>query len=69
MLYFKSCPKCATGTVEHNSDAWGQYLQCLMCGFQRDFEPGVSATAELAAAHRQRSAALAIAESEQAAIA
>ena len=69
MLYFKSCPKCGTGTIEHNSDSWGQYLQCLMCGYQRDFEPGTSARAELATAHRQRAAVLVTADSEQAAIA
>lgn len=36
MLHFKSCPKCTTGTIEHNFDAHGGYLQCLNCGFMRD---------------------------------
>jgi polyferredoxin len=36
MLHFKSCPKCTTGTIEHNFDAHGSYLQCLNCGFMRD---------------------------------
>jgi len=42
MLYFKSCPKCTTGTVEHNFDAHGDYLQCLNCGFMRDVPDGIS---------------------------
>ncbi len=53
MLYFKACPRCNSGTVEHASDSWGQYLQCLMCGFQRDFDSGVDPVAELATAQRQ----------------
>lgn len=36
MLYFKACPKCLTGTIEHNSDPWTEYLQCLNCGLMRD---------------------------------
>ncbi len=50
MLYFKSCPRCHTGAIEHNSDSWGQYLLCLMCGYQRDFEPGINPIAEIAQA-------------------
>lgn len=36
MLYFRACPRCRTGTVEHSDDAYGNYLQCLNCGFMRD---------------------------------
>ena len=36
MLYFRACPRCRTGTVEHSNDAYGGYLQCLNCGFMRD---------------------------------
>ncbi len=68
MLYFKSCPKCETGTVEHNSDGWGQYLQCLMCGYQRDFDAGTTAIAALARA-RQVLAQTAGAEPQESAIA
>jgi hypothetical protein len=57
MLYFKACPRCQTGTIEHASDSWGQYLQCLMCGFQRDFMPGADPVAELTAAHREKKTA------------
>ena len=42
MLHFKSCPKCITGTVEHNFDAHGNYLQCLNCGFMRDIADNVT---------------------------
>ncbi|MEE8046410.1 MAG: hypothetical protein V3T49_06185 [Dehalococcoidia bacterium] len=42
MLHFKSCPKCITGTVEHNSDSYGNFLQCLNCGFMRDIADDVS---------------------------
>ncbi len=70
MLYFKGCPKCKTGAIEHASDSWGQYLQCLMCGYQRDFETGTDPVAELAKAHREFAAAAMAAEGgEQAAVA
>ena len=42
MLHFKSCPKCVTGTVEHNRDSHGTYVQCLNCGFMRDLTDGIS---------------------------
>jgi DNA-directed RNA polymerase subunit M/transcription elongation factor TFIIS len=69
MLYFKSCPRCQSGTIEHNSDSWGQYLQCLMCGYQRDFDAGISPARELAEARRQVAAKVAAAVQEEAAVA
>ena len=43
MLYFRACPRCRTGTVEHSNDAYGGYLQCLNCGFMRDLpDPALS---------------------------
>jgi len=42
MLHFKACPKCVTGTVEHNRDSHGTYVQCLNCGFMRDLTDGIS---------------------------
>jgi Zn ribbon nucleic-acid-binding protein len=42
MLHFKSCPKCTSGTIENNSDAHGNYLQCLNCGFMRDVPKDIS---------------------------
>ena len=35
MLYFRSCPRCITGTVELASDSYGAYLDCLNCGFHK----------------------------------
>lgn len=35
MLYFKSCPRCRTGTVQLESDFYGSYLSCLNCGFEK----------------------------------
>jgi hypothetical protein len=69
MLYFKACPKCHTGTVEHGSDNWGQYLQCLMCGYQRDFAPGTDPVMELAAAHREKKTSAVAAEAQEEAVA
>ena len=35
MLYFNSCPRCKTGTVQLESDLYGSYLSCLNCGFEK----------------------------------
>ena len=35
MLYFKSCPKCKTGTVQLDSDFYGSFITCLNCGFEK----------------------------------
>lgn len=35
MLYFNSCPRCKTGTVQLESDFFGSYLSCLNCGFEK----------------------------------
>lgn len=42
MLHFRSCPKCTKGTVEHNNDPHGGYLQCINCGFMRDVADSTS---------------------------
>lgn len=49
MLYFKSCPRCRTGTVENSRDPFGEYLQCLNCGMMHDIPEGTTAVAELKA--------------------
>lgn len=36
MLYFRSCPRCKTGTIKFESDFFGNYLSCLNCGFQKN---------------------------------
>lgn len=35
MLYFRSCPRCKTGTIQLGSDFFGDYLSCVNCGFQK----------------------------------
>jgi Zn ribbon nucleic-acid-binding protein len=35
MLYFNSCPRCKSGTVQLESDHYGSYLSCINCGFER----------------------------------
>lgn len=47
MLYFRACPRCLTGTVEHADDLYSEYLQCLMCGFMRDVPEETTASDEL----------------------
>ena len=43
MLYFRACPKCKTGTVEHTNDPYTEYVQCLNCGLMRDVPEGMNA--------------------------
>ena len=38
MILFRSCPKCATGDLMKTRDAFGEYMECLQCGFVRDIE-------------------------------
>ena len=38
MLEIKSCPRCL-GDMLTNRDMYGDYKQCLQCGFLRDLEP------------------------------
>ena len=67
MLYFKSCPKCLTGTIEHNRDPYTEYLQCLNCGLMRDIPDGQDAVTALKQIQVQfREAALAEAAEEEA---
>ena len=53
MLYFKSCPKCKTGTVEHTNDLFTQYVQCLNCGLLRDVPEGQDAVSTLKQMHAE----------------
>ncbi len=36
MLYFRSCPRCRTGTIEFDSDIYGAFLNCLNCGYTKN---------------------------------
>lgn len=35
MLYFKACPRCR-GDMHINRDIYGNYKECLQCGFMLD---------------------------------
>ena len=60
MLYFRACPKCQTGTVEHNRDPYTEYLQCLNCGLMRDILDTMDAATALAHLHVEFRAAAAL---------
>ena len=51
MLYFKACPRCLTGTVEHTNDLYSEYLQCIMCGFMHDVPEETTPIEELKRLH------------------
>ena len=40
MLFFKSCTKCSTGTVELRSGLDGYEMKCLNCGFENPVSSG-----------------------------
>ena len=65
MLYFRSCPRCLTGTVEHTNDLYSEYIQCLMCGFMHDVPEESSVIAELKRLHVEARAAKAAIEAEE----
>ena len=35
MIYFKSCPRCE-GDVNVRTDWYGEYMECLQCGWSKD---------------------------------
>ena len=35
MLDLKACPRCA-GDLQKNRDLYGNYVECLQCGFMKD---------------------------------
>lgn len=38
MILFSSCPQCTTGDLMKTEDAFGDYLECMQCGYVRDVE-------------------------------
>ena len=36
MILFKSCPKCTTGDLIKSRDMFGDYVECIQCGFMKD---------------------------------
>ena len=39
MVLFKSCPKCGTGDLLKSGDMFGEYVECVQCGFVKDLVP------------------------------
>ena len=37
MVMFKACPRCS-GDMHVNRDFYGNYRECLMCGYMQDVE-------------------------------
>ena len=37
MLYLKSCPRCK-GDIIANRDMYGEYRECLQCGYMVDID-------------------------------
>ncbi len=37
MIFFKGCPKCG-GDLYLRNDIYGDYLDCLQCGYATDLE-------------------------------
>ncbi|MCH8205556.1 MAG: hypothetical protein IH956_00960 [Chloroflexi bacterium] len=35
-IWLKSCPRCQTGAVVLDRDVYGEYVQCLHCGYMKD---------------------------------
>ena len=35
MIMFKACPRCS-GDLHENRDMYGEYRECLMCGYMVD---------------------------------
>ena len=38
MVQFRACPRCQ-GDLNVRRDMWGEYRQCLQCGFSQDIQP------------------------------
>ena len=56
-LHLKGCPRCQ-GDLNTNEDMYGEYKECLQCGFMLDVEKPNSlfaiATSEIAAAYKAK---------------
>ncbi len=35
MIQLKACPRCG-GDIKHSGDIYGNYAECLQCGFMKD---------------------------------
>ncbi len=38
MVQYRACPRCQ-GDLKQNRDMYGEYKECLQCGYTRDIQP------------------------------
>ena len=53
MVMFKACPRCM-GDMHVNKDMYGEYRECLMCGFMADIAKQSAIGIDLAAAANEK---------------
>ena len=53
MIMFKACPRCQ-GDMHQNRDMYGEYRECLMCGYMTDIRKPSLFGMELAPAPVQK---------------
>ncbi len=53
MVYFKGCPRCK-GDMHLNRDMYGQYKECLQCGYMLDVEKAESRFAAQVAREKEK---------------
>jgi len=56
MIRFKACPKCA-GDLYVNKDMYGQFLNCLQCGYLKDLTDEAETLSKPVTVEEERSAA------------
>lgn len=53
MVMFKACPRCR-GDMHANKDMYGEYRECLMCGFMADIPKQSAIGVDLATAVNEK---------------
>lgn len=53
MVMFKACPRCM-GDMHVNKDMYGEYRECLMCGFMADIPKPSPIGVDLAAVANEK---------------
>ena len=53
MVMFKACPRCM-GDMHINKDMYGEYRECLMCGFMADIAKQSAIGIDLAATANEK---------------
>lgn len=47
MILFRSCPTCSTGDLIKTSDTFGEYMECVQCGYVKDVETAPTPSAAM----------------------